>query len=39
MNFKKINNITGWAVGLFACAVYIMTSEAGGSFWDCAANL
>lgn len=35
MNFKKINNITGWAVGLFACAVYIMTSEAGGSFWDC----
>ena len=35
MNFKKINNITGWTVGLFACAVYIMTSEAGGSFWDC----
>lgn len=35
MNFQKINNITGWAVGLFACAVYILTSEAGGSFWDC----
>lgn len=35
MNFKKTNLITGWIVGLFACAVYIMTSEAGGSFWDC----
>ena len=35
MNFKKTNIVTGWIVGLFACAVYIMTSEAGGSFWDC----
>ena len=35
MNFKKVNNIVGWAVGLFACAVYILTTEANGSFWDC----
>ncbi|HRI21063.1 MAG TPA: DUF2723 domain-containing protein, partial [Panacibacter sp.] len=35
MNFKKVNIITGWMVCLFACTVYIMTSEAGGSFWDC----
>lgn len=35
MNFNKVNNITGWAVGLFACAVYILTAEAGGSLWDC----
>ena len=35
MKFKRINNITGWAMCLFACSVYIMTSEAGGSFWDC----
>ena len=35
MNFKKINNITGWVVCLIACTVYIMTSEAGGSLWDC----
>src|SRR5215831_11423767 len=35
MNFRKINLITGWLVGLFACVVFIMTSEAGGSFWDC----
>ena len=35
MNFKKTNLVTGWIIGLFACAVYIMTSEAGGSFWDC----
>src|SRR3954454_1368639 len=35
MNFRKINLITGWLVCLFACTVFIMTSEAGGSFWDC----
>lgn len=35
MNFKKTNLIAGWIVGLFACTVYILTSEAGGSFWDC----
>jgi hypothetical protein len=35
MNFRKINNITGWAVGLIACATYILTREAAGSFWDC----
>jgi len=35
MQFKRINNIVGWAVALIACTVYIMTAEAGGSFWDC----
>jgi hypothetical protein len=35
MSFKRVNNITGWIVCLFACAVYIMTMEATGSFWDC----
>lgn len=35
MQFKKINNLVGWAVCLIACTVYIMTAEAGGSFWDC----
>ena len=35
MNFTKINNLVGWAVCLLACTVYILTSEAGGSFWDC----
>ncbi|MFN8248295.1 MAG: DUF2723 domain-containing protein [Ferruginibacter sp.] len=35
MNFKRINNITGWVVCIVACAVYIMTMEATGSFWDC----
>jgi hypothetical protein len=35
MNFKRINNITGWLVCIIACAVYIMTMEATGSLWDC----
>ena len=35
MNFKKINNLTGWIVFLIASTVYIMTAEAGGSLWDC----
>lgn len=35
MQFKKINNITGWLVFLIASAVYILTAESGGSFWDC----
>ena len=35
MKFSRINNIAGWIMCLFACTVYIMTSEAGGSFWDC----
>ncbi len=35
MSFKRINNITGWAVCIIACAVYIMTMEATGSLWDC----
>ncbi|WP_245975209.1 protein O-mannosyl-transferase family [Deminuibacter soli] len=35
MNFKRINNITGWIVCLIACTVYILTAEAAGSLWDC----
>ena len=35
MSFKRINNITGWAICIIACAVYIMTMEATGSLWDC----
>ncbi len=35
MNFKRVNNITGWLVCIIACTVYIMTMEATGSLWDC----
>ncbi|MFI5186989.1 MAG: DUF2723 domain-containing protein, partial [Chitinophagales bacterium] len=35
MNFRKVNNITGWIVGVIACGVYFFSREAAGSFWDC----
>ncbi len=35
MSFKRINNITGWAICFIACLVYLLTMEASGSFWDC----
>jgi len=35
MSYNKINNIIGWVVCLFACAIYMMTKEATVSFWDC----
>lgn len=34
MNFKKVNNITGWAVFLVALLTSMLTREARGSFWD-----
>jgi hypothetical protein len=35
MNFKKINNLTGWVVFAIATIVYVMTMEKSGSLWDC----
>ncbi|HET6256056.1 MAG TPA: DUF2723 domain-containing protein [Puia sp.] len=35
MNFKKVNNISGWIVCAIACTVFILTREATVSFWDC----
>ncbi len=35
MNFKRINNITGWAVFFIAFFVYLKTMEPTGSLWDC----
>ena len=35
MNYNRINNITGWAVCMIASTVYLLTTEAGGSLWDC----
>ncbi len=34
MNFRKVNNITGWAVFFIALIVYFVTREARGSLWD-----
>ena len=34
MNFRKVNNITGWAIFLIALATYFLTREARGSLWD-----
>lgn len=33
--YRKINNITGWAVFGFAAWVFLSTIEMTGSFWDC----
>ena len=35
MNFKKLNNITGWLVFLIATVVYFLTLESTVSWWDC----
>ncbi|HRB50819.1 MAG TPA: DUF2723 domain-containing protein [Niabella sp.] len=35
MNFRKVNNITGWVVFLVATLTYTLTREARGSLWDC----
>ena len=33
--YKLINNVLGWIIGIFASAVYIMTAEPTASWWDC----
>jgi len=35
MNFKKINNLCGWAMFAIAYIVYLLTMERTVSFWDC----
>ena len=35
MNFRKVNNITGWVILLIATATYTITREPTASFWDC----
>lgn len=35
MNFKQLNNITGWLAFSIAAIVYILTAEPTGSLWDC----
>lgn len=35
MNFRKVNNISGWIIFVIASLVYILTAEKAGSFWDC----
>ena len=35
MNYKKLNNITGWVVFSIATFVYLTTMEQTTSLWDC----
>lgn len=34
-DFKKINNLTGWAVFVVSMIAYVLTVERTASFWDC----
>ncbi|ERM82307.1 glycosyltransferase [Rhodonellum psychrophilum GCM71 = DSM 17998] len=34
LNYKKVNNLTGWLVFLVATLVYVLTVEQTASFWD-----
>jgi len=34
-NYKKLNNLLGWAVFAIATTVYVLTLEPTVSFWDC----
>ncbi|MCU0354521.1 MAG: DUF2723 domain-containing protein, partial [Cytophagales bacterium] len=35
MQFKRINDLTGWLVFVIAAVVYTLTVEPTASFWDC----
>jgi tetratricopeptide (TPR) repeat protein len=35
LNYKKINNIAGWAIFAIATTVYWITVEPTASYWDC----
>jgi hypothetical protein len=35
INYRRINNLTGWAVFLIAAVTYLLTMESTASLWDC----
>lgn len=35
MNFKKVNNISGWIIFLIALVTYVSSMEPTASLWDC----
>lgn len=35
ISYRKINNITGWALAVIAFIIYFLSMEPTASFWDC----
>ena len=35
MQYRKINNLTGWCLAFLAFIVYFISMERTASFWDC----
>ncbi|MBE0673743.1 MAG: DUF2723 domain-containing protein, partial [Bacteroidales bacterium] len=35
INYKRINNLTGWTVFLVSAVTYLLTMESTASLWDC----